>query len=351
MEFIANDIKQQLDKLTAVISAKGLIEDSDKIVFDREGMYAFNGEIFVAVLFKTPFFGSVEGSLFCRLISKYGSNKIDIEENGDKLVITKGRSEVEVPFDHEVNCPIDLTVDKWKKLPADFLECINLAAYTTGKDYSDMRTVCIHVVDNICESSDVMRISVIEAKNKIEDELFIPNDALTFFNKCKPVHYFVQNNWVYYEDLEGTMILHREITFDREYPKLKQMVESLTGMKEIELPEKLYDSLERASALFDKSSEGDRVVNFECKDNKLRLYVTAKNTGGASYKDELRIDFDGELYFAINPAFMMQIMEKSNKVQVNDNAIKITTGNSTYVTCLMEAPPAPKKSKKEDGQE
>lgn len=331
MEFIASDIKIQLDKINALLSQKGLVENSNKFIFDEEGIYAFNGETFIATVFETNIYGAVEGDVFYKLISKFGANKISIVIEGDEMVIVKGRSESRLAFDKETECPIDLSIENWKALPEDFFEVVNIASFTTGTDYTDMRTVCIHLKGNICESSDVYRISILEMKSEIQDEIFVPNDILPFFNKSKPIKYSVAENWVYYLDLNGTIIAHRLPTFENNYPDLREKVSGLTGFHKLELPEKLYDSLDRAGIFLDGKFEGDKFVSVSCIENILTL--ESKNIGKA-YKESMRIDYADKVAFEVNPTFLMQMMEKTNEVEVNDSIIKIHSGNCLYVAAL-----------------
>lgn len=332
MEFIASDIKQQLDRLNALLSGKGMVENSNKFVFDEEGIYAFNGDFFIATIFKTDLFGAVEGDIFFKLINKLGANKITIEVDKNDLVITKGRSEAKIAFDTEVKCPINLEIKGWKKLPEDFLEAVNICSYTTGSDYTDMRTVCIHVKDKYAESSDVYRITVFEMKSAIEDELFIPNEILPFFNKSKPVKYSISDNWIYYEDLDGTIIAHRQPSFDENYPDLQGKIASLGEFHEIELPEKLYESLDKSTIFLEGKFDGDKFVSIACEDGNLTL--ESKNIGKC-YKDEMRISFKDKISFEVNPNFLMQIMEKKSIVHVNKAIIKIDTANCVYVAALI----------------
>lgn len=332
MEFIASDIKRQLDKLNSLLSNKGLVENSNRFVFDEEGIFAFDGETFVATIFPTELFGAVEGETFYKFIEKLGANKISIEEEENEIIIRKGRSESRFSFEKEVSCPLDLVIDEWKDLPSNFLEALNICSYTTGSDYTDMRTVCIHVKDNICESSDIYRITIFEMQGKIEDELFIPNDVLTFFNKSKPVRYCVRENWVYYEDIDGTIIAHRKPTFEKDYPDLRSKVMQLTDFHIIELPEKLYESLDKSSVFLEGKFEGDKFVTIICDDGKLAL--ESKNIG-KQYNDQMRVHFKDKIKFEINPVFLMQMMEKSNQVHVNEQVIKIDDGGCIYVASLI----------------
>lgn len=333
MELIASDLKLQLDKLNALLSAKGLVEGANKFSFDEEGIYAFNGEVFIATIFPTDLYGAVEGDIFNKLINKLGANKIDIVKENEELVIKKGRSESRMAFDTDIKCPIDLSVNKWKSLPEDFIEAINVCSYTTGSDYTDMRTVCIHLKGDVCEASDVFRITIFKMKSAIKDELFIPNDILPFFNKSKPIKYCVVDNWTYFEDLDGTIIAHRQPTFEGKYPNLQEKISSLKDFHLVELPEKLYESLDKASIFLDGKFEGDKFVSITCNEGTLTLDSKAT---GRCYKDQMRINFKDHIKFDVNPTHLMQIMEKASIVHVNSSIIKIDNPNCTYVAALIE---------------
>lgn len=333
MEIIASDLKLALDGLNSVVSSKGMVEDCDKFVFDKKGIFAFNGENFIAVKFESDISGAVPGETFYKIIDKHGTSKIEIDVDGDCLIVKKGRSKSSFPFDVDVKCPISLEVKKWKDLPTNFLEALNTCSYTTGKDYTDMRTVCIHMKGDVAESSDSFRMTLVKLASKIKDDLFIPNDALKFFNKCKPVQYSKTKDWIYYKDLNGTIICHRGIVFSQEYPDLKAMVESQEGYQQLEFPEKLYDSLEKASVFLDKEVDQDRYVSISCKGGKLK--ISSKSTSG-KYLEVLKVGFDNTIEFDIHPSYMMEAIERSSTVSINDATIKISSATCTNLICLTD---------------
>lgn len=334
MEVIASDLKLVLDGLNSVVSSKGLVEDCDKFVFDKKGIFAFNGDNFIAVQFESDLSGAVPGEIFYKIIDKHGTNKIEIFVDGESLIVKKGRSKSSFPFDSEIKCPINLEVKKWKDLPVNFLAAVNTCSYTTGKDYTDMRTVCIHMKDDIAESSDSFRLTLVKLETKIKDELFIPNDALKFFNKCKPVQYNKTKDWVYYKDLNGTIVCHRGMTFSQEYEDLNAIVESQEDYQKLEFPEKLYDSLEKASVFLDKEVDQDRFVSISCKGGKLK--ISSKSTSG-KYSEVLKVEFDKSIRFDIHPSYMMEAIERTSTISINSSTIKISSANCTNLICLTDS--------------
>lgn len=331
MEIIASDLKKKLDKLNNLLTNKGLIEGSDLFHFDKESIFAFNGEAFIGVFFKNDLFGAVEGDTFYKLIDKYGTDEIIIEQQEESLIVKKGRSKSIFNFDTNIKCPLKLDIDTWKKLPDDFMDALNVCIYATGTDYTDMRTTCIHIKDDIVESTDTYRIMTYKMKKEIKDELFIPNEVLTYFNKSKPIQYSNWQNWVYYMDLDETIIAHRKISFEADYPDLQEKINCLNNFHKIELPQKLYDSLQRASIFLKEKFETDKFVLIKIYKNKLR--VTSKGMTG-KYSDVLKIDFDDNISFEINPKFLMDAMEKETQIEINDDVIKVICQQHTFVAVL-----------------
>ena len=332
MEVIASDLKQVLDNLNSVISTKGLVENCDKFVFNKDGIFAFNGETFVAVNFKNDLKGAVQGSTFYKIIDKHNTNKINIEIDGENLIVKKGKSKSLFPFDSDAKCPIPLKIKKWLDLPNNFLEAVNVCSYTTGKDYTDMRTVCIHVKGAVAESSDSFRMSVFKLENEIKDELFIPTDALKFFNKCKPIKYCKTKDWCYYQDLNGTIVCHRDISFSDAYPDLSSILAQEEGYYELELPEKLYDSLEKASVFLDGKVENDKFVSISSSGGKLK--ILSKGNGG-QYSETLKVSFADKIKFDVHPNYMMSAIERNSTIQINENTIKISSESCTNLICRV----------------
>lgn len=331
MEVLASELKKALDSLNSVISDKGLVDNCEKFVFDKDGIFAFNGEVFIAVKFDHDLSGAVGGDMFYKIINKHGADKIELVTKGDSLIVKKGKSESTFTFDVESECPISLNIKKWKDLPVNFLEAMNVCAFTTGKDYTDMRTVCIHAKGEYAESSDSFRITVFKMKGNLKKELFIPVDALSFFNKCKPVRYHQTENWCYYQDLNDTIICHRNISFSDDYPDLQGIIAESGDYKDLELPEKLYDSLEKASVFLNNKIEQDKFVRISCKSGKLKILSKCQ---GGQYSETLKVDFDDSVSFDVHPGYLMQAIERSSTISINDSTIKIISGDCTNLMAL-----------------
>lgn len=331
MKIIASDLKKKLEKLNNLLTNKGLVEGSDLFHFDKEGIFAFNGEAFIGVYFESDLFGAVEGNTFYKLIDKYGTNEIIVQQENENLIVKKGKSKSTFEFNTDIECPINLDIGDWKKLPDDFIDALNICIYATGNDYTDMRTVCMHVKDNIVESTDTYRIMSYTMRKKIKDELFIPNEVLTYFNKSKPIYYSITENWIYYMDVDDTIIAHRRISFEESYPDLQEKINQLDDFHKIELPQTLYDSLEKASLFLKDKFDVDKYISIKVFKNRLR--VLSKGTTG-KYSDVLKVDFNDEISFEINPKFLMDAMEKETQVEINSDVIKVISKHCIFVAVL-----------------
>jgi len=332
MEVIASDLKDVLDRLSNILTNKGIVEDANKFVFNNETIHVFDGETFIRANFKTDVSGAVEGQSFLKYIDKLGTAKITIAKDEGKINIKKGRSVASFVVEEDVSMPVEPDELPWKKAPGNLIQALTTCSYTCGQDYTDMRSVVIHVAGDFAESTDEERITRYKLNRSIKSEFFVPADIVPFLAKAKVVQYAKTDDWMFFENQNGDLICHRNITFGEPYEDLEKVVNECNEGNPIELPDKMYDAVEKA-AIFqsDLKVESDRRVTIRCKGGKIR--VESRGTHG-NFLEILPCAIEGSFSFLINPAFLMQIMEKSNSIFFHQDYIRIQTEDHVFLTSL-----------------
>lgn len=332
MEIIASDLKDALSRLAGVLTNKGLVEGSESFIFNENTIHVFDGETFIEVTFETGVKGAVEGQSFLKYIEKMGTAKIEISQNDKCVNIKKGKAVASFLVQDEDSAPPVQDTDTWMKAPDNFLAALNACSFTVGKDYTDMRTVVIHMKDSYAESTDEERITRFKLGKKIKCELFIPVDLVPALSRAKITHYSQSEDWMSFKNQEGDRICHRNIALGDSYQDLASVVNECNEGEKIEFPDKMYDAIEKA-AIFQANLkiESDRKITVRSRAGKIR--IESHGTHG-NFSETLTSGLEQNFAFIINPAFMLQIMEKSNTVYFHADYIRIETEDYVFLTSL-----------------
>lgn len=331
-EIIASDLKDVLNRLSSILTSKGLIENADKFVFNKDTIHVFNGETFIMANFESDVCGGVEGLSLLKYVEKLSTSKVEIEQGEGKIDLKKGKSIASFIVEEMADLPLDLSDIKWHTAPTNFIPALNACSYTCGQDYTDMRLVVVHVCGTTAESTDQERITRYKLDRRMKDEFFIPAEIVPYLAKAKIVHYAKTEDWMLFENQSGDIICHRNIRLGEEYINLQEIVEKCSEGKPLELPDKMYDAVEKA-AIFqsDVKIDSDRKITVRCKGQKIR--IESNGTHG-NFLEILPCDIEENFMFTVNPAFLTQIMEKSNTVYFHSDYMRIETDDYVFLTTL-----------------
>jgi hypothetical protein len=96
----------------------------------------------------------------------------------------------------------------------------------------------------------------------------------------------------------------------------------------VALPENLSDILERAEIMQDFGA----MIHISIGDGKLSLQ--AKKEAGW-YKESKKVDYsDDPINFEVNLRFLQEILQKTRKVTIAKNRMRIKSGETVFVVCL-----------------
>lgn len=333
MEIIASDLKDVLNRLSGILTNKGIVENADRFIFNKETIHVFDGETFIQCQFQSGITGAVEGQSFYKYIEKMSTSKIELVQGEDCINVKKGRAVASFKIEDQNDAPIDMNKEvTWRKCPSNLVQALTACSYTCGKDFTDMRTVVVHIKGNIAESTDEERITRFTLDRKVKDEFFVPVDLINHLSRSKITQYTLSDDWIWFQNQNGDIICHRNIVFGEDYQNLEEVVDQCQEGKAIELPDKMYDAVEKA-AIFqaDLKIESDRKIIIRCKSGKIR--VESHGTHG-NFCEILSTDLEESFSFSINPAFLMQIMEKSNSIFFHSDYIRIESQDYVFLTTI-----------------
>ena len=115
-----------------------------------------------------------------------------------------------------------------------------------------------------------------------------------------------------------------------DYPDFDQLL-APKKPKKITLPRNLIDILTRAEVMQEDKSY-DSTVSISITKGLLEL-LSRKDSGW--YKETKRVKWSGRpLKFEVNPQFLKEVLEKSNRVEIDGDLLRIQAGDAVFVVCL-----------------
>lgn len=239
--------------LPGVDTGKTVLEGADTFVFREGKIFTYNDSISVSVPFDSDLSGAVKAKEFYNLLSKFSAESVKIVAISETVWKVKAGSAV-AEFTLLDSTTLDsvvkaLTVDTWKKLPKNFLDGLSLCKFSCNRS----SLAGIFVKDSSMLSTDEMRINRFELDKKMESFWINDSAASELMKLTDLTEYSLTDAWAHFRSEAGTVFSCKRL-HDEKFPAVKllsvikdheQSKEDITN----ELPAKLVDAIERASAL------------------------------------------------------------------------------------------------------
>lgn len=326
--------EQLLDILKRVkpgVANKDIVESMTYIFFSGTHVVTYNDRISIQHPLKTDFTTFVKSDDLYGVISKAKAQEVDINLKENKLNIkAKGLSvNLATIEDDEFLKRTSLVFKslkkaKWKVLPNNFMDCIELCAFAAAQTESEYTLSCVKVEGNQCVASDNQRIAIATLEGKV-DEMFLKATEIKNLTSIQPSYYFLSKAWAHFKSEEGCIFSIRRVRglFPdfTEFAKFKGTT--------VKLPTSILEGAEIASVF---KSEERPTITIEIEKGSIKISIKSES-GGCKQKSKLK--YDGKpLKFTINPDFLKEMMNHSTTIIVNGDKAKLTTENFTLVTSL-----------------
>lgn len=330
--FDRKELLSILNKLRPALSKESNGEFSS-FVFTGDYIVTNNDRISIFYPFKSKKKFLFPSNESISLLSKIDSEKISVSIQDQFIIIsttgTKSKlkysgGKEEFDFLKKVTSDMD---SKFKKLPKDFLNGLRLSAYTVSKDISDLSVSNVFVSgDRLC-STDNFRIGRYTLSKKIKDSFFISFDSLRELVKFNIKEYLLSDSRIFFKTEDG--VIFSQALVDAERNEMDQYFD-FKG-EEIEFSENMSEVVNRAAVLSESNDGMERFVNISVEDGK--VLCKGENERGW-VKSTSEIDFDGSIDFAINPDFLLEALEKTNKIKIGSDRALFEFDNFEYLTIL-----------------
>lgn len=323
---------KRLKLVSLGISTHGVIDQSNCFIFSGGRVAAFNDEILVRAKVPGDFEGAVSADELISLLEKFPDDEIEMIQDEDRgqLCLKGARRKAGIPLQNEIHLSLG-DVPKpsgWAELPTGVFDHLQNAARVCGKDDVWNMTTCIHMTPDLVEACDNHRLFRIEIETGVSEEIFLSGSSVYALNSLCPSKVAAADGWCHFRVPGGVVSIRCRDS--AEYPDLEKLCD-VDGTS-IRLPAVLKPAIARARITSEGVGNTTRISVTVQKD-----YVTIQSRSGKGwYKERVETDYTGpRLAFDVHPDLLVQILDRSREVVVDDKRMGGRLGDAQFVIALM----------------
>jgi len=326
--------KQLYDKLQNLshgLSTQNVIEQSECFVFSNGTIFTFNDEIFCSCeSIGIEIEGACKSSLLLNLLGKMSEEEIDIEVVENALVVKGNKKKAKIVLEQDIALKIQeiSKPTKWKKLPKEFVDMVQLASNCVSRDESKYVLTCVHLSQSYIEAGNDYQLIRCYGDVGMEDVL-ISGSSLSKICLVQPVEYSLTKDWMHFRT-EGAIQISCRMSRET-YPNIDQFLK--VGGKKLKVPTELIEAVERTSLFASDQQKDDDIIQVTVAENSMKLLGT--NSGG-NYAEMLSIKYEGNpVKFLVKPHLLKDMLKKSQRWVLSDK-LQIKTKEFVFCTSISQ---------------
>lgn len=335
---VSKDLAQRInkEKLLELLSKMSFALDkknighSGEIIFLKNRVCIYNGEICISAPFKSNIEFSVNGDIFIRVLKSFLEKQLRMRIEGGSLKIYSDVASAKIPFIliSDINVEIMNEIDsilfndsKWAVFSENILEGLYMCGFSTSQDLTRGALYCVAVYNDRILSTDDLRLSRFifnDGGLKMKQKRWlIPYVYLDYLYKDKYSEYCEYDSWLCFrEEKEGMFFGLRKIIGDHVENSDRFFDIERKNMRKIIFPNEVLSFLDLVVGLMDEIVDYDKIIRLKAKSGELRFLLEKDFLSKERlFILEDKVDFD----FFINPVFFKQILARGNKFYIDKN--------------------------------
>lgn len=326
-----SDLKKVVDAMKPAFKANDIAEFGKYLFFLKDKAFAYNGAMSIVLSYKSDVEFAVPAVEFTKFLEKVKAEEIELTI-GESIDIKAGKATASfAKNDFILNKAKELPLqipESFDALPKDFVQAMKMCQYSVGKDKSFEALTYLYIHKNRAASTDNYRVSQYLMDNELQNDLYIPGEALRYLISYDVNEYKLADGAIYFKGKDNAVFITR--TSNLPFPAYESYMEG-TGT-ELEFPESMKDMVDTASVTVDGLVEVDKNVKIEIFKNVIKVH--SENEIGKVVVEE-KIATDTEASILINPAFLSTILDITRKVTLCENRMIFSTNNFKHVVALL----------------
>ena len=332
MKIPREDLLSQLESVEPGLSNKDIIEQGRHFIFLKDRIVTFNDQISCTMATTLDIRGAVRAQNFLGMLRQMREEDVEVVQNSKTITLKGKNKRTRIYVDKEIEILKHIeTIEKptkWKSLPEEFCEAIEITAACVSKKASDYTSTCVHLHPDYLEASDNVQVTRYPLKLKLKRPILIVGECLKHVAEAEVTHFSQGNSWIHFRNPRGLIISCR-LSSDEDYPDLSGSFD-VSGKKAV-LPKGLVEAAKRAQMFSSENVEKDRVI---ISLRPGRMLIKGEGISG-DHKEGRKINYKGhEIEFLISPSILIDIVTRHNECKISEDFLKIDTGSYVYVTCL-----------------
>lgn len=327
------ELLHQLKSVEAGLSRREIIEQSSCFIFKDGKVSTFNDEIACSQSTCLDVEGAVQADPLIAILDKLQEEAVEVQVGEEELLIKGKNRRAGIRMEVEVVLPVDCVEPpkKWKSLPEDFTDAINIVKECAGSDESQFELTCIHLYPKWIEASDGSQLARYRIKMDVKQSTLVRKESLKHIIELDMKKFSETKNWIHFKNTEGLVLSCRRY-FKEEYPHKKiTRILKASGLSPIVLPKGLKAAADKAEVFSNENAEDSDI---EIKLQPDRILITGRGASGW-FKEKKKIAYKGpSLSFLISPILLREMIERHNKCEISNKILKARVGKFSYVTAL-----------------
>jgi len=325
-----------LQKASVGLSSRELLEQSNCFIFHGGDLITFNDEIMARAKSPIELEGAIPAKDLIGVLSKIPDETLEVIVRENEIVLKGMRRRAGITLASDIHLPINEVPmpTKWMGMGENVFPVMLQASLTCGKDATQYLTTCVHVTPELIEACDNNRMLRAELTTGFPNELLIPASSLDAIRGLTPKKFCIGKGWLHFQMDDGEVISLR-CSYEKYFSGIDKAL-VIKNAEEIKLPANLKDIIGRAEVMAEGSKVSavgyDSRVTITIKEGLIKVRAR-KETGW--YEEQKRVVYSGPtLIFEVHPHFLMEVMERSRKVLLNNEKMMIKTDKVQFVVSL-----------------
>lgn len=328
-----SELLKALHTVSPGLTDKPLFDQSDCFCFTEGNVVTFNAHVSCRGPsgLDPDFTGAVAAKKFTDVLTKLSGEDLEVYPENGRLYVIDGKNKFWFVMEKDVLLPVD-AVDvpkKWKSLPADFSEAIDVVRRCVGKDELQFVMTCVHVHPDFVEACDFMQICRWKTQTSVKSPFLVQGKWVKNLTSFGAEKFGESERWVHFKNAAGfVMSLLRYVDDYRDMtPYL-----AVEGERTV-LPKSLVEAVGLAQTFSRENADDDNVFIY-LKPGHLVLRAESV-TGGCRMPK--KVSYQGRpMSFYVSPEVLGNLAKKYDECVVTETRIKVTGEKLEYVLCLLE---------------
>jgi hypothetical protein len=315
---------------------KKTVAQSDCFIFttidEVRTLVTFDDEIMVRIASPLDFDVIVQATELLAILARIPDDEITVSLiNGEFRIKGKMKTRVAgLVTQAELAMPLDQIAapGKWHRLGEGAARLMQQAAYVCGDDEAQYLATCVHVTPDRVEACDNKRMFRADMATGFPGEILLPATSLHELEGLEILKVSIGEGWSHFKTSGGAVISLR-CSHEPYHAGLDAVLEMADPVKLV-LPAELKEIVQRAEVFQD--SKFNTRISIRLSDGLLT--ITSRKESGW-YREKKGIDYAGrDIFFEIQPQFLVEMLERTRDVLVDDRKMKAESSGVQFVVTL-----------------